>query len=150
MKLLYFGIAFSCYARSIVIALASPTSSKTRTVLVTGGAGYIGSHTCLELLKEADEKYRVIVVDNLDNSSEESLKRVQALTACAKDRLVFRQCDLRDRKGLTKGTKGSQEVGTKLESADEEKKLNISFFNLSLSQYWMNFPKSRRAFILPD
>jgi len=76
-----------------------------RTVLVTGGAGYIGSHTCLELLNEGDDKYRVVVVDNLDNSSEESLKRVQALTKCASDRLIFRQCDLRDRVGLKKGKK---------------------------------------------
>ena len=43
-------------------------------VLVTGGAGYIGSHTCLELL---NANYDVIVVDNLCNSKEESLKRVK-------------------------------------------------------------------------
>ena len=45
-------------------------------ILVTGGAGYIGSHTCLELLKDG---YEVVVVDNLANSKEESLKRVQEL-----------------------------------------------------------------------
>ena len=49
----------------------------TRSYLVTGGAGYIGSHTCLELLKAG---HGVVVVDNLDNSSEESLRRVRALT----------------------------------------------------------------------
>ena len=43
-------------------------------ILVSGGAGYIGSHTCLELLNAG---YEVSVVDNLDNSSEESLRRVQ-------------------------------------------------------------------------
>lgn len=96
MRVLFGIFAFSCYISSIQ-ALASP-----RTVLVTGGAGYIGSHTCLELLSEADNKYRVVVVDNLDNSSEESLKRVQALTNCDKDRLLFRQCDLRDKEGLKK------------------------------------------------
>lgn len=90
----------SCYATSIG-ALASPSTS--RTVLVTGGAGYIGSHTCLELLDDKEANYKVVVVDNLDNSSEESLKRVQALTNCDKERLVFRQCDLRDRAGLEKG-----------------------------------------------
>ena len=47
-----------------------------QTILVTGGAGYIGSHTCLELL---DAGHEVVVVDNLDNSSEESLRRVQEL-----------------------------------------------------------------------
>lgn len=46
-------------------------------ILVTGGAGYIGSHTCIELLN-AD--YDVIVLDNLCNSSKESLKRVEELT----------------------------------------------------------------------
>jgi len=52
-----------------------------RTVLVTGGAGYIGSHTCLELLKIPHQQYKVIVVDNLDNSSEEALQRVRELLA---------------------------------------------------------------------
>lgn len=47
------------------------------TILVTGGAGYIGSHTVLELLNSNQD---VVVVDNLCNSSEESLKRVKAIT----------------------------------------------------------------------
>lgn len=59
-------------------------------ILVTGGAGYIGSHTCIELLNSAHE---VVVLDNLSNSSEESLKRVQELTGKA---LVFVQGDIRD------------------------------------------------------
>lgn len=46
-------------------------------ILVTGGAGYIGSHTCVELLNAGHE---VVVFDNLSNSSEESLHRVQKLT----------------------------------------------------------------------
>ena len=46
-------------------------------ILVTGGAGYIGSHTCLELLNAG---FEVVVVDNLDNSVEESLHRVRSLT----------------------------------------------------------------------
>ena len=46
-------------------------------ILVTGGAGYIGSHTCVELLKEGHE---VVVLDNLSNSSEVSLERVKELT----------------------------------------------------------------------
>ena len=44
------------------------------SILVTGGAGYIGSHTCVELLNAG---YEVVVVDNLVNSSRESLKRVE-------------------------------------------------------------------------
>lgn len=59
-------------------------------ILVTGGAGYIGSHTCLELLEAGHD---VVVLDNLSNSSEESLKRVQELTG---KRLEFIQGDIRD------------------------------------------------------
>ena len=46
-------------------------------VLVTGGAGYIGSHTCVELLQAGHD---VVVVDNLCNSQRESLRRVEHLT----------------------------------------------------------------------
>jgi len=63
-------------------------------ILVTGGAGYIGSHTCVELLQAG---YEVVVVDNLSNSKEESLTRVQELT---RKSLEFHQVDLRDYKGL--------------------------------------------------
>ena len=63
-------------------------------VLVTGGAGYIGSHTCLELLKAG---YEVVVVDNLSNSKEESLRRVQELAGRA---LEFYKVDLLDRAAL--------------------------------------------------
>lgn len=59
-------------------------------ILVTGGAGYIGSHTCVELLNSGHE---VVVLDNLCNSSEESLNRVQALTAKT---LTFVEGDIRD------------------------------------------------------
>lgn len=63
-------------------------------VLVTGGAGYIGSHTCVELLQAGHE---VIVLDNLSNSSEEALHRVQQLTQKS---LVFIQGDIRDHQVL--------------------------------------------------
>ena len=59
-------------------------------ILVTGGAGFIGSHTCMELL---NSEHEVIVLDNLCNSSEESLNRVQQI--CGKT-LTFVQGDIRD------------------------------------------------------
>jgi len=59
-------------------------------ILVTGGAGYIGSHTCLELL---NAQHEVVVLDNLSNSSEVSLSRVQAL---ANKSLTFIQGDMID------------------------------------------------------
>ena len=59
-------------------------------VLVTGGAGYIGSHTCVELLNSG---YGVVVVDNLCNANPKSLDRVRELTG--KD-LRFYEGDVRD------------------------------------------------------
>ena len=59
-------------------------------ILVTGGAGYIGSHTCLELLRAGHD---IIVVDNLSNSHAEALTRVRALSG--RD-FVFHEDDLRD------------------------------------------------------
>ena len=64
-------------------------------VLVTGGAGYIGSHTVVELLNAGCE---VVVVDNLSNANEESLRRVKEITG--KD-LAFYPYDVRDRAKLT-------------------------------------------------
>ena len=63
-------------------------------ILVTGGAGYIGSHTVLELLNSG---YNVIVLDNLANSSEESLKRVKTLTGKT---LKFYRIDLLDKSAV--------------------------------------------------
>jgi len=64
-------------------------------ILVTGGAGYIGSHTCLELLTAS---YEVVVVDNLDNSVEESLHRVRALSGRG---LEFHKVDIGDGPALS-------------------------------------------------
>lgn len=63
-------------------------------VLVTGGAGYIGSHTCLELLNAG---YQVVVLDNFSNSKAESLQRVQQL---ARRSLTLVHGDVRERKAL--------------------------------------------------
>ena len=60
-------------------------------ILVTGGAGYIGSHTCVELLNAG---YEVVVIDNLINASEKSLERVEALTG---KKVTFYKGDILDR-----------------------------------------------------
>ena len=65
-------------------------------VLVTGGAGYIGSHTCVELLESG---YGVVVIDNLCNSNPESLRRVQEITGKS---LKFYEGDVRDEALLEK------------------------------------------------
>ena len=59
-------------------------------ILVTGGAGYIGSHTCIELINAG---YDVVVLDNLYNSSKESLKRVEAIVG---KEIKFYEADIRD------------------------------------------------------
>lgn len=64
------------------------------TILVTGGAGYIGSHTCIELLNAG---YEVVVLDNLCNSCKESLKRVEEITGKS---VTFYEVDLLDQDGV--------------------------------------------------
>ncbi|WP_305151109.1 UDP-glucose 4-epimerase GalE [uncultured Dubosiella sp.] len=63
-------------------------------ILVTGGAGYIGSHTCVDLLEAG---YDVVVVDNLSNSSEEALRRVEQI---AKRPVTFYKADILDRDAI--------------------------------------------------
>ncbi|GAB4834569.1 UDP-glucose 4-epimerase 5 [Ancistrocladus abbreviatus] len=70
-----------------------------KNILVTGGAGYIGSHTTLQLLLGG---YKVVVVDNLDNSSDMALQRVKELSGDHGANLVFHKMDLRDRSALEK------------------------------------------------
>ena len=65
-------------------------------ILVTGGAGFIGSHTCVELLNAG---YEIVVVDNYYNANPKSLERVKELTG--KDFKSY-ECDIRDSKGMDK------------------------------------------------
>lgn len=66
------------------------------SILITGGAGYIGSHTCVEMLNSG---YNVVVIDNLSNSCVESLRRVESITGKS---LRFYEGDVRDRALLQK------------------------------------------------
>ena len=66
------------------------------SILVTGGAGYIGSHTCVELLNAG---YEVVVIDNLYNSSEEALRRVEKITGKT---VKFYEGDLLNREDVEK------------------------------------------------
>ena len=76
-------------------------ASKRSTVLVTGGCGYIGSHTLTSLLEQG---FNVVVVDNLVNSSKASLDRVSQIVGLTeearKERLVFFEADICDEKAL--------------------------------------------------
>ncbi len=66
------------------------------SILVAGGAGFIGSHTCVELL---DAGYDVVVVDNLYNASPEALKRVEKITG---KKVTFYEADILDKEALNK------------------------------------------------
>jgi UDP-glucose 4-epimerase len=66
------------------------TTTTKGTILVTGGAGFIGSHTCVELLNGG---YDVVVIDNLVNSKRESITRVERITG---KRIAFYEADARD------------------------------------------------------
>lgn len=67
-----------------------------KTILVTGGAGYIGSHTCIELIESG---YDVVVVDNLSNSKEEAVKRVEKIVD---KKITFYKADVCDKDAMRK------------------------------------------------
>ena len=77
IKLKCLGFTFSSAFVKIMADVANRRSFTIMAILVTGGAGYIGSHTCVELQNAG---YDVVVLDNLANSSEKSLERVEAIT----------------------------------------------------------------------
>eukprot|EP00953_Heterococcus_sp_UTEX-ZZ885_P006818 4161-Heterococcus_DN1.PRE.1 len=112
-------------AALLAVVSLMPSAQAFASVLVTGGAGYIGSHTCVELILAGEQvscrsrretntsipsmtapvhsalcNYCVVVVDNLSNAVEDSLERVRELTGCDRKQLQFRKIDLLDRKGL--------------------------------------------------
>ena len=85
-------------------------------ILVTGGAGYIGSHTCVELLAAG---YNLVVVDNLSNSSVESLRRVSEISCVGLEILRLAQDDRANAQG------GSESVGDSSPLAQNDSRLNF-------------------------
>ncbi len=94
-------------------------------ILVTGGAGYIGSHTCVELLNAG---YEVVVLDNLSNSSEKSLERVKQITG---KEAKFYKGDILDRDILKKILETEQ-----IESSG---RVRIKALGVLQQQYYRNF-----------
>ncbi len=72
-------------------------SNPTKTLLVTGGTGYIGSHTIVELLQNQTDNFnRIVIVDNLENSSLKVLDRIEQITSKKHQvDFFFEECDLR-------------------------------------------------------
>lgn len=67
------------------------------TILVTGGAGFIGSHTCVELLAKG---FNVVIVDDLSNSSEVAVERVRTIAGVGADRCAFHEANVLDRDAM--------------------------------------------------
>lgn len=67
------------------------------TILVTGGAGFIGSHTCVELLAKG---FNVVIVDDLSNSSEVAVERVRKIAGVGADRCAFHKANVLDRDAM--------------------------------------------------
>ena len=76
------------------ILIRTERNKNIMRILVTGGAGYIGSHTCVELLQEG---YEVIVLDNLYNSSRKAIDRVEEITG---KKVIFYEADMTDREAV--------------------------------------------------
>ena len=70
---------------------------ESQTILVTGGAGFIGSHTCVELLEQG---YNVVIYDDLSNSSEVAVERIRELTGADNKTCAFVQASILDRDAL--------------------------------------------------
>ena len=103
----------------------------TRNILVTGGAGYIGSHTCVELVNSG---YNPIIVDNFSTSTNKSINRIEMIT---KQKIESKNCDIRDTKSLIKYIKSFNceavihFAGFKSVEESEEKPLNYFVNNIS-------------------
>lgn len=122
-------------------------SPSKQTILVTGGCGYIGSHTVLRLLESG---YKVVVVDNLSNASYESLRRVHQLYASSaavthqdvalpiETLIPFHQVDILDRPGLVKVFETHPEISSVIHFAGrkavgESARIPLDYYNVNIS-----------------
>ncbi|KAF8977685.1 hypothetical protein BGZ46_007181 [Entomortierella lignicola] len=119
-------------------------SPSKQTILVTGGCGYIGSHTVLRLLESG---YKVVVVDNLSNSSYESLRRVHKLygITAAEDAslpvetlIPFHQVDILDHAGLAKVFETHPEISSVIHFAGrkavgESARIPLDYYNVNIA-----------------
>ena len=100
-------------------------------ILVTGGTGYIGSHTCVELLNEG---HNVIIVDNLYNSSVSVLDRIEKISG---KRPIFYQVDILDKEGLSKVFKENKIDGVVhfagYKAVGESVKLPLTYYQNNIS-----------------
>ena len=101
-------------------------------ILVTGGAGFIGSHTCIELLNAG---HAVVVVDNLGNSSEESLRRVAQITGKA---VSFHKADIRDGAALDAVFKAEGPIGAvihfaALKAVGESSRIPLAYYGNNIT-----------------
>ena len=102
--------------------------TQTKTILITGGAGFIGSHTCLVLLEAG---YRLIVLDNFSNSSPESLRRVQELAGAeAASRLVVVEGDIRSADDLSRAFRAGVETAGSEDQASCQVEAVVHFAGL--------------------
>jgi UDP-glucose 4-epimerase len=103
-------------------------STERPTILVTGGCGYIGTHTITCLLAE---NYNVVVVDNLVNSSKKSLDAVVQIVGLTdderKERLVLYEVDIRDETALRKVFESSPTFQACIHFAGLKVKISIAF-----------------------
>lgn len=105
--------------------------TRDKKILVTGGAGYIGSHCCVVLLEAG---YDIIVVDNLANSSRKSLEKVREITG---KEIEFFELDLRDRENLEKLFKNNKIDGVihfaGLKAVGESSEIPLTYYQNNLS-----------------
>lgn len=105
-------------------------SHRATSILVTGGAGYIGSHTVVELIKAGKD---VVILDNLVNSSTESLNRIQEITGVLPK---FHQCDITDYTGLSEVFKqnkiGSVIHFAALKAVGESSEIPLEYYRVNV------------------